>query len=50
LIALPKEWADYLADIDKREPFGISLPPDAEVLDTARTIRNGSQDRCPSPG
>lgn len=51
LITLPRQWADHLADIDKREslPTGVSLPPDAEVLDTARTMRNGSQDRCPGP-
>jgi hypothetical protein len=51
LVALPQKWADYLADIDKREslPTGVMLPPDAEVLDTAQTVRSGSQDRCPRP-
>lgn len=49
LIALPQQWARYLAEIDKRDPLPTvaMLPPDADVLDTARTMRSGSQAKCP---
>lgn len=49
LIALPEQWAGYLAEIDKRDPLPTValLPPGADVLDSARTTRGGSQDRCP---
>ncbi|GLZ02173.1 hypothetical protein [Actinoplanes sp. NBRC 103695] len=51
LIALPQQWADYLAEIDKRDPLPTvaMLPPDADVLDDAHTMRTGSQAKC-SPG
>jgi hypothetical protein len=51
LISLPQQWADYLAEIDKRDPLPTvaMLPPDADVLDDARTTRSGSQAKCP-PG
>jgi hypothetical protein len=49
VIALPQPWAQYLAEIDKRDPLPTVavLPPGAEVLATARTWRDGDQTRCP---